>query len=141
MPYQTYAEAIDDAAKRPRAEFRLSKLGHQETHDELWDVWQECSRPGWDGYNAKAVERDTLTAAYQLIESLPLGFPRPSLGAEPDGQITLEWHKSASRTLSISVDPEGYLHYAGLFGGSKRYGTLEYFGTAPVELIQLVREL
>jgi hypothetical protein len=137
----TFAEMIDSVAKRPRAEFRLSKLGHQEAFDELWDVWQECNVSGWDGYNAMAVERDTLTSTYRLIESLPLNFPRPSLGAEPDGHVTLEWHKSPSRTLSVSVDPDGYLHYAGLFGGNKRYGTLEFFGVAPEELIRLVREL
>lgn len=138
---RTYAEKIDDVAKGPRAEFRLSKLGHQAAFEELWDVWKDCSQPGWDGYGALAVEQETLAAAYRLIESLPLGFPSPSIGAEPDGQLTLEWHKSPTRTLSVSVDPEGYLHYAGLFGGNKRFGTLEFFETASAELIGLVREL
>jgi hypothetical protein len=136
-----YSDLIDDAARKPREAYRHSILGHAEAFDELAGVYEECRRAGWDGYGASPVEAETLRGAYMLIESLPLGFPRPSIGAEPDGQLTLEWRKSASRTLSVSVDPDGFLHYAGLFGASKRYGTLAYFSSAPPELLQLVRDL
>lgn len=137
----TYADWIDLTARASLVEIGFSTLGHQEAFDELWDVWQNCSQPGWDGHEAFAVKQETFSAAYQLIEFLPLGFPRPSFGAEPDGQITLEWYKLPTRIVSVSVDPDGYLHYAGLFGGSKRYGTLEFFGIVPDEIVQLVREL
>ncbi len=120
---------------------RRSTLGHQEALEELRQVWTDCQQANWDGYDALPVDQDTYRAVYGLIESLPLGFPRPSLGAEPDGQLTLEWRTSARRTLSVSVDPDGYLHYAGLFGLGKRYGTLPFFNTSPDELIQLVRSL
>lgn len=136
-----YAKILDRAAQQPRDAFRGSILGHQATLEELGEVWEECRHAGWDGYEALPVEAETLRGAYTLIESLPLGFPRPSIGAEPDGQLTLEWYKSPMRTLSVSVDPDGFLHYAGLFGASKRYGTLAYFSSAPSELIQLVRDL
>ena len=77
----------------------------------------------------------------RLVESLPLGFPKPSIGSEPDGQLTLEWYKSPRRSLSVSVDPDGLLHYAGLYSASKRYGSLARSSqSAPSELIQLVRE-
>ena len=135
------SKARSMAARRPQVEVRNSILGHQEALEELWEVWNECRDANWDCYDAFPVEQQTYHAAYVLIESLPLGFPRPSIGAEPDGQFTLEWHKSPNRTLSVSVDPDGYLHYAGLFGTNKRYGTLAFYSTAPDELIQLVREL
>ena len=77
------AEAIDRALRRHREESRRSTLGHQEALEELSEVGTECRKPGWDGYEAMPVEQDTLSAAYRLIESLPLGFPRPSIGAEP----------------------------------------------------------
>lgn len=136
-----YSERIDDAARRPCRELRTSTLGHRESLEELWDVWQECRQPNWDGYDAIPVEQDTYSATYELIESFPLGFPRPSIGAEPDGQLTLEWHNSPWRTLSVSVDPSGYLHYAGLFGPNKRYGTLTFFSCVPEELLRLIRDL
>lgn len=136
-----YSDSIDKAARKPREAYRYSILGHIEAFDELAEVWEECRHPGWDGYGAMAVEPETLRGAYMLIESLPLGFPRPSISAEPDGQLTLEWRNSPTRLLSVSVDPEGFLHYAGLFGASKRYGTLAYFSSTPPELLQLVRDL
>ena len=140
-PTNRYADLIDDAARRSRSELRTSTLGHQEALDELWEVWNGCREANWDGYHALPVEQETYHAAYVLIESLPLGFPRPSIGAEPDGHLTLEWYKSPRRTLSVSVDPHGFLHYAGLYGPSKRYGTLAFFSTVPSELIQLVRDV
>jgi hypothetical protein len=135
------AEFIDQFARQPRDAFLQPTFGHRESLEELGDVWDECRKSGWDGYDALPVEKDTLRAAYTLIESLPLGFPRPSIGAEPDGQLTLEWRKAPRRILSVSIDPDGYLHYAGLFGPNKRFGTLAYFSTAPAELLQLVRDL
>lgn len=136
-----YAGLNDQAARRDRNLFRHSILGHQEAFEELGDVWEECRLPGWDGHGALPVEQGTLRAAYTLIESLPLGFPRPGIGAEPDGHLTLEWRKSPRRVLSVSVDPAGSLHFAGFFGTNKKYGTLTYFSTAPAELLQLVQEL
>src|SRR5690348_13848275 len=92
-----YAAIIDRTAQRSRNAVHQSVLGHQASLQELAIVWEECRQPGWDGYDALAVEQETLRFTYGLIESLPLGFPRPSIGAEPDGQLTLEWRKSPSR--------------------------------------------
>lgn len=135
------SDVIDRATQQYRLRLRTSPLGHQRAFEELREVWEECRRPGWDGYEALPVEQATLTAAYTLIDSLPIGFPRPTISAEPDGQITLEWRTTPSRLLSVSVDPDGYLHYAGVFGPNRRYGRLVFFSTAPDELLQLVREL
>jgi len=124
-PYAS--EFIDQAVRRPQEQLRSSTLGHQESLEELGEVWDECRHANWDGYNALPVAQETLCGTYQLIASLPLGFPRPSISAEPDGQLTLEWRKSPGRVLSVSVAPDGLLHYAGLFGPNKRYGTLVFF--------------
>ena len=87
--------------------------------DELATVWEECRNPNWDGFDALPVTQDALRNAYLFLESLPLGYPRPSISAEPDGELTLEWHRSPRRTLSISVTPDGYLHYAALLGPNR----------------------
>jgi hypothetical protein len=136
------AESITRATREYRAVFRKSNaLGNQPAIDELGEVWEECRNPDWDGYGALPVEQTTLTAAYCILDTLPFGFRLPSIGAEPDGQLTLEWRTGPHRVLSVSVDPDGYLHYAGLFGPNKRYGTLALFSTVPSELLQLVQEL
>jgi hypothetical protein len=135
------ADWIDQAAQEHRQGFRRSVLGHQEAFDELSEVWDECRKPDWDGYGARAVEQETLRSTYQVIESLPLGFPRPSISAQPDGQLTLEWYRSPMRTLSVSVDPDGYVHYAGLFGVEKHFGTVPLLGGLPAKILRLASEV
>jgi hypothetical protein len=109
--------------------------------DDLGSVWDECRRPDWDGFGALPVSQETLRNAYTFLESLPLGCPVPSVGAEPDGQLTLEWHRGPRRTLSVSVTPEGDLHYAALSGRNRVFGTEAFFGEAPSAIIHLIRRI
>jgi hypothetical protein len=110
-------------------------------HDELAVIWQACRHADWDGFGAEPVTQDTRRNAYWLLESLPRGCPPPSVGAEPDGQLTLEWHRSARRTLSVSVTPEGELHYAALVGPNRTYGTEAFFGEVPEAILNLIHRI
>ena len=109
--------------------------------NELYQVFEECRLANWDGYGATPVSVLAFQLAYEFLEALPLGTPAPSIGAEPDGHITLEWHHSPRRTVSISVSPEGDLHYAALMGASKAYGTEPFFGEAPKEIMDLIHRI
>lgn len=109
--------------------------------NELYQVFEECRQANWDGYGAAPVSARTFHAAYEFLEALPLGTPAPSVGAEPDGHITLEWYHSPRRTLSISVSPECELHYAALIGVSKVYGTGPFFGQVPKEIMDLIHRV
>jgi hypothetical protein len=109
--------------------------------DELGTVWSDCSVPNWDGYEAVAVTQDTLRNAYLVLESLPAGFPIPSIGAEADGAITLDWHRSPRRTVSISVDESSDLHYAALLGPNQQFGTEVFSGELPERIMALVEEV
>jgi hypothetical protein len=40
--------------------------------------------------------------------------------------------------LSVSVSPDGELHYAALLGLSKAYGTEPFFGEAPRPILDLI---
>jgi len=62
--------------------------------DELLKTFEECREPNWDGYGSQAVREETYDLAHQFLAALPLSPPLPSIGAEPDGQITVEWHRS-----------------------------------------------
>src|SRR5438874_2336037 len=106
--------------------------------NELCSIAEECQAPDWDAQGAAPVAEATYRLAYRFLESLPLGILAPSVGAEPDGHLTLEWHSSARRTLSVSVSPEGDLHYAALLGASKAYGTEPFFGDAPKSILNLI---
>lgn len=137
------AQHVDDSTRRGRRHLNESNAFGIESvaRDELGSVWEQCREPNWDGYNALPVSQDVLRNTYLLLESLPIGFPAPSIGAEPDGALTLEWHRSPRRTLSVSVGPEDELHFAALFGPNRVYGTEAFFGEVPESILELIRRV
>jgi hypothetical protein len=149
MPLQSATRGFSNEAKfvaqATRMEYRRlqssNAIGIEPIREELGTVWEECRNPNWDGFGALAVSQDSLRNTYMVLESLPLGFPLPSIGAEPDGQLTIEWHRSPSQTFSVSVDPEGLLHYAGLFGPNRRFGTEVFYDEIPEVIKRSIREI
>jgi hypothetical protein len=126
-----------------RALCRTYTFGHafMEALEGLASIQAQCSRPNWDGFGAEPVRQETIWAAYRFLEALPYGLPVPTVGAEPDGQITLEWHRSPRRTVSISVASDDNLHYSALFGPNKQYGTEVFFGEAPKAILDLIHRV
>ncbi len=136
------AEIVEKASRRQSDHFNQSvTFTKQPTYDELWDVWQDCKEPNWDGYDALPVDRETFQNAYRFVELLPLGYLPSSVGAEPDGHIALEWHRNPRWTLSVSVSPEGTLHYAALLGAEDPRGSCPFFGDISENLLSLIRRV
>jgi hypothetical protein len=77
----------------------------------------------------------------RFLESLPRDLPAPSIGAEPDGVLTMEWDCSERRTLSVRVSSGEELHFAGLFGSNRVYGTETFLGQIPKPILDLVRRV
>lgn len=102
---------------------------------ELIRMYEECGQRDWDGYGASPVSVDAFASAVRFLQALPLGTPAPSIGAEPDGHITLEWYKSPHRALSVSVSPEGLLHFAAMIGASRQYGSEPFYGEMPQTIL------
>jgi hypothetical protein len=116
-------------------------LGKQTAYSELTNFWEECKSPDWDGYDALPVQEKTFLNTYSFIEALPLDYPLPSVGAEPDGHLTLEWYRDPRWTLSVSVSPEGILYYAALFGSSDPRGSEQFLGNnIPRSIHDLITE-
>ena len=116
-------------------------LSRQTAHDELAEVWEECRVPNWDAHGANPVEQETRQNAYAFLEALPPDYPSPSIGAEPDGHITLEWYRTTNWLLSVSVTPEGVLHYAALLGNDDPRGTCPFDGEVPDTILYLIRRV
>jgi hypothetical protein len=116
-------------------------LGADRAFEELFVVARECRTPNWDGYGASSIASQTFTHACRFLSALPLGIPAPSVGAEPDGHVTFEWYRSPRWVLSVSVSPEGDLHYAALLGSSKVYGSEPFFGETPSRILELIRQV
>jgi len=137
------ARHVQEAIRRGRRRLHESNAFGIESavRDELATVWEECREANWDGYGALPVNQDTLCNTYLLLEALPLSSPAPSIGAEPDGSLTMEWHRWSRRTLSVSVSPDGDLHYAALFGPNRNYGTEVFLGDVPKTILDLIRRV
>ena len=132
----------EQIARHHRSLQESSALGTEHLiREELAEVWEECSESDWDAYNALPVTWDTYENARRLLLALPLGTPLPSLGAEPDGHITLEWHRAPRRTLSVSITPDELLHYAALLGPGRTCGTEPFFGEVPQRILDLIRDV
>ena len=108
---------------------------------ELRSVAESAAAPNWDGYGATPVSAQTYRQAYFFAESLPVGVPPPSVGVEPDGQLTFEWYRGPRRLLSVSVSSDGDLHYAALLGHNKAYGTEAFIGEFPKPILELVQRV
>ena len=113
----------------------------QSAMEALVNVYDASRHTDWDGHGAAPVSQAVYFNAYRLLEAFPEGLPMPSPGAEPDGQLTLEWHKSAYKTLSVSVSADGDLHYAALIGASRAYGTEPFLGQLPQSLLDLIQRV
>jgi hypothetical protein len=121
-------------------------LPRKDERDRLFQVLasqaEDCANEGWDGHGAMPVTLETYRAAYRFAESLPASAPSPSVGAEPDGHLTLEWYRNPSRVLSLSIGPEGELSYAALLGEtSRRTGSERFEQEVPRDLLHLIDEV
>src|SRR5438874_10505509 len=134
------AEQMQTSRQHLQRSFSLGLEG-KGVFSELCSIAEECQAPNWDAQGAAPVAQETYRLAYRFLESLPFGIPAPSVGAEPDGHLTLEWHRSPRRTLSVSVSPEGDLHYAALLGASKAYGTEPFIGDPPKPILDLIHRV
>lgn len=141
--YSLAAKQIRTEANSQNRHLQSSRtLGNSEWIDQLWKVWEECRNENWDGYGALPVPGESYEFAAQLISSLPPGFPKPEFGAEPDGELTIEWYQSPYRTISISVTRDGYLHYSAIFGQKiHQNGTEAFNGELPSNIITLIKRV
>ncbi len=118
-----------------------SAFGTESVRDELGEVWDECRLADWDGYGARAVTHDTLRNAIAFLEAWPVTYPRPTMGADPHGNLTFEWYRTARRLLTVAITPDSVLHYAALLGSAKASGTETFYGEIPESIIALVRRV
>jgi hypothetical protein len=125
----------------PETTFTHERPEMAELKGALRQIAEDCGRADWDGARALPVSDATCELAAQVLDALPLAVPLPTLGAEPDGQVTLDWHRGTRQTVSVSVSEDGELHYAALLGRGKAWGTEPFEAEFPVVIAELVRRL
>ncbi len=126
-----------EAESHLRESFTLGN-GIRRAMDELVEEFDQCRHANWDGYGAEPITLDTYRAAYSFLEALPAGTEAPEVCAEPDGHLSLEWHRAPRRSLTVSISADGDLHYAALLGPNKTYGTEVFLGDLPEPILDLI---
>lgn len=145
----TVETGVSDAA-RTLKDFRkgIIVLNHESVtfsnlslDDQLIDAYSEAAQPGWDGDGSMAVAPATLQLTKAFVESLPRKYQTPEIAPEPDGHVNLEWYSGKRRLLSVSVNPDGRLHWAALIGSEDPRGSCVFLGEAPKTLLHLLRRV
>ena len=111
------ARLVADEVARERGRLRESYIlgaGGNDSFRNLCRIAEECRSANWDGYGALPVSAEAFMYTSRFLRIMPLGTAAPDVGIEPDGNLTLEWHRSAYRTLSVRFSPGGDLHYSAL---------------------------
>jgi hypothetical protein len=108
---------------------------------ELEAARTDAAEPNWDGYGARPMHQDAYAYAERFIRSLPTTVPIPEVGADPDGEVSIDWDFGPRRVLSVSVGPSGRLAYAALIGPSKMRGTEWFADAAPSQILDVLSRL
>ena len=75
------------------------------------------------------MDRNSYEESLRFLDMLPGTTPAPEVSVDPDGMVAFEWHEEPRWVFSVSIETNGELVYAGLFGNCKTHGT-ENFGQA-----------
>ena len=113
----------------------------QSSIEVLSDVWQRCREANWDGEGAKAVEQEAYQTARRLLESLPAAYSAPTISAEPDGHLNLEWYRQSRQLVTVSVSPDKTLYWAALVGSEDPRGSCQYSGEFPGTLLYWIERV
>lgn len=113
----------------------------QAAHDELDELYHQCRTLDGDAHGVEPVKSQTLQHAHRLIDALPPEYPLPSVGAEPDGHLTLEWYRATNWLLSVSVSPDGMLYWAALLGDEDPRGSCRFDRDVPETILYWIRRV
>ncbi len=110
--------------------------------NSLFEIYEECSKPDWDGYGASSISEETYEEAFRIIDSLPSTIKMPEITCEPTGEIAFEWNRGKGQVFVISVGGKHKINYAGIFGGNNKIHGSEYFDESiPSTVINNLRRL
>lgn len=90
--------------------------------DALRDAVHRADAPDRDGHRAAAHAASVLHAARFLQMIVPRDVPLPEVGVDPEAEVLLEWYAAPRWVVTLTIDPAGVVHYAGLFGEAAIHG-------------------
>ena len=107
---------------------------------ELADIFEECSSEGWNGYDAKPIDRESVQLVCSFLEKLPVDISYPELCAEPNGELTMVWIKRGYH-LVIGIDNKGKVAWGGTSPSGRIYGDAKFENEIPEEVINILHSV
>lgn len=115
-------------------------LGWREIlNQKLMDVYSKCHLEGWDGYDAKAIDRFSIYAASRFLDLLPDNIEVPDIIPESTGEVGFLWSKGKNITFAVSVNPNT-ITFAGLFGMNKNHGEFNFQNELPCPIEKVLSD-
>jgi hypothetical protein len=118
-----------DSAQGPTIEHQSPQLVEttnrtlQKVLNELDEVRSEASSEGWDGYGARPINPDSYDFAARFLKALPASAPLPEVGADNEGEVSLDWLFGERKALTVAIGPTGRCTFAWMNGKSTSRGT------------------
>jgi hypothetical protein len=109
--------------------------------NELDEVLLEASIEGWDGYGARPLDPASYGFARRFLNALPANTPLPEVGADSDGEVSLDWIFGERRALTVSIGPTGRCTFAWMLGQSTNRGTDWIDDEIPAQIIFALGQL
>ena len=101
----------------------------------------DCMEEGWDGEGAKAVQRETMEIAEEVVDLLVSYLGEvPEIHANSRGEIEFSWNVDG-RMLLLGVCPGRIIAFASVHGESRVRGREPWGGDLPVVMPCLLRSL
>ena len=141
--FSIFIEGLTREAARHLERAQSLSSGREAVLEDMNAFAQTCAASDWDGYGANPISARTLWYAQKLVKALPTGVSMPTVGAEPDGDLTLEWYHNPNWVLSVSVSPEGTLNYAASLGpdNDSPHGSVPFLGQVPDEILRIIERV
>ena len=95
----------------------------QEALDELEEARKEACVRGWNGERTEPIDPEAYMNARAFIQALPTTVPKPEIGIDTDGEVSIDWLFGSGLTLSVSIGKRGRLTFASLLGMRAIQGT------------------
>jgi hypothetical protein len=132
----------DEKALEIKIEPERKHYYREPLYQELYRIYRECSKSGWDIYSSIPISVRVFLEATKLLDLLPSDSPSPEVTPEPTGEIAFEWYKGKNHVFVISIGGKNTISYAGLFGRhSKTYGAEYFFDELPRLVVDNVSRL
>lgn len=95
--------------------------------NSLREIEDDCSKSGWDGYEALAVPKFAVKEAELFLNMLPTSIIIPYVSPDPRGGIAFEWRNSRNEFIILTLKGNFILNYAGYFGANNKFNETEPF--------------